>query len=393
MRRSPRRRLWYGMLLAGLVVGCATSVPKDVLHVGPGPEDIAIVTWPDDPSGQPVQVAVTSLASRRRSDPSDAPTGFRFVGLSGGRPVVLDDGPQLPGGTTGPWQGLYWQEHCALAQGRGVLAATRTAHWRKRPFWFDRFEYAGGAVDLFVLAADRSGTTRTPTLVPLEIEVPELCDGRPPSFNFNSVALAPDGTLYASVMSLARSGTAQVVPTPADTHPCEKIVKGSIYMWRPQWPSWRLAASGIPGANGLALVEREDGEKLFVSAAGSARVIEFDRDPVTGALRPDYVVHALPKGSAPDNLKVEPDGRVVVTATPSGTWTGLYLWVEQCLGVGLGSPRGEVWAVGPSGGEPTKLFSWPDAFVCPSTTIHLGDWWLGSQTMGDGIAYRPVQAP
>jgi SMP-30/Gluconolactonase/LRE-like region len=376
------------VLVVALASACARQ--PSLLHVGPGPEDMVLASWPDA-AGASSEVVVTSLAARRRCDDSPKAKGFLFIGLRDGRPEMLSEVPQVPKGAEqlGPWQGLYWQPHGAFAGGRGVLAATRTSRWRPRTLWFSKFNYVGGAVDFFTWSADHP--RGAPALERLPIDVPTLTDGRV-NFNFNAVALASDGTLYASVMSLG-GGPAVVVDPPREHAPEAAVERGALYVWRPGWPAWRLVVEELAGANGIAL--SADESRLFVNSAGSHRMLEFQRE-ADGRLAAQYVTHMLPLGSAPDNLKLVSDGRLVATGTPCGVQTGLYLLFENCLGVSLGaSPRGIAWVWSPTDGRPdgVELLRWPRTFVGPSTTVRLGDWWLGSQMVDDGIAYRPVAGP
>ncbi|MEO1251747.1 MAG: SMP-30/gluconolactonase/LRE family protein [Pseudomonadota bacterium] len=74
---------------------------------------------------------------------------------------------------------------------------------------------------------------------------------------------------------------------------------------------WRVAASGLRFANGIAA--NADGDRLYVAETSGGAVKIFDRNAQTGAL--DAVASiALP--AAPDNLTLDEDGAIWVAALP-----------------------------------------------------------------------------
>jgi len=367
-----------------LAVGCAHRSPipvDDRFRVGAGPEDLVVASWPYAPSGTSNQVAITSLADRRR--PTGRPVqGFTFIRLENGTPRPFGGTPHLPAGIdteAPPWQGLYWQPHADFAGGRGVLAATRTMRWIPAEGWRN----AGGYVDFFTWS---NAPTATPTLV-FDSRTDELRGPEGPSFNFNSVALTRDGTVYASVMSICGNAAATTIAEPTRHDPLEAVEPGAVYAWR-KGRGWRLVAR-VKGANGLAL--SPDERTLYVNSAGTGASFAFGIQQDRLVAKPDGTAW-LGANAAPDNLKLLDDGRLVALVTPRRISTGAYLLMEHYCGWSFAHPTGEVWTWNPADPERTKRleFAWPNDYVGPSTTIRLGDWWLGGQMFDDAIAVRRV---
>lgn len=275
--RMQRRCTWRPAVVVGIIVSftsCAARIhpPHDAtLAVGPGPEDLVVATWPHAPAGTSKEVAITSVAARRWADVRSA-EGFVFIGVRDGNPVVLNARPHMPDGIRSsfpPWQGLYWQPDAmpALGLGPGVLAATRTARWRPHAFWPPTLANAGGTVDFFTWGNDCPGA-REPRLV-YKASTPTLRG----SINFNAVAVARDGTVYASIMSFLTWHTAHGF-APRVHRSGDSVHRGAIYMIRPDEQQWSLVAY-VSGANGLALDKEE--RHLFVNSSGTGRVFDFTR--------------------------------------------------------------------------------------------------------------------
>lgn len=336
------------------------------LEVGSGPEDLVLT---QDSSGQ--EVLVTSLAKRARDGRKEV-VGFRYLVMTDGKPKILNAQPDTPSvpGYNGTWQGLSWQPRCQLNDGGGVLAATRT-----QSFVNGGLLKPGGAVDYFRWDCT-SGEKRlvwvgsTPVL------------GAGDSWTFNSVALARDGTAYASRMSFI-PGSAQPRLRP---EPSDKMPNGAVYILPRGSHQWQVAADQIPGANGLHL--SADERTLFVSSSGSGSVLVFERDPSDGWLKRVMNVLKLPGCCAPDNLRLDAEGRLHATGTRVRLVTGIYLLLQSKCGGSLGlAPRGATWTwehpLDASCEPQTRL--WPMVQRGQSVALPWNGWWIAGQMVEDEL--------
>jgi arylesterase/paraoxonase len=120
----------------------------------------------------------------------------------------------------------------------------------------------------------------------------------------NDVAATGPDSFYASIESIHRNGSAMEALASLTTDS-----SGGVVFW--EKGQFRLAAFDVDFGNGLAL--SPDGGTLYVAASFGREMRIYARDPATNALSLRERVYL---GAAPDNIDVDAQGRVWITAHP-----------------------------------------------------------------------------
>jgi arylesterase/paraoxonase len=150
---------------------------------------------------------------------------------------------------------------------------------------------AAHAVELFAVADD-GALTHLETFVERRMTSPNnVVAAGPRSFYVTNDAKSGREGFAASFSFLTRSAQGDILFTDGVT--------------------WRVAASGLRFANGVAL--SPDGGTLYAAETSGYAVKVYDRDMANGALRH---IETMPTPSAPDNLSVDENGAVWIAGLP-----------------------------------------------------------------------------
>ena len=200
----------------------------------------------------------------------------------------------------------------------------------------------------------------------------------PKPLQTNSVAVAPDGTLFASVLRF---------PGKELTDVRAGAVTGAIYQWTPGTADFVKLAPELSGPNGIDI--SADGRTLYISEFGRKRILIYDRADLS---KPTGQVQFA--DFWPDNVHWDDQGRLIAA--------GMNHNYDDCID----APRA---ARGPA---PTCVRRFTVEAIDPKTLRHKvlaqgethpefsnvssglvvrGVLWLGSYR-ADRIAYRPAPA-
>ncbi|WP_265593395.1 SMP-30/gluconolactonase/LRE family protein [Verrucomicrobium sp. BvORR034] len=287
------------------------------LASGPGPEDLDLIEWkgrtalltatysrarfPKEPHPKPrVGALEIYLPGEERFKPAPMASKplehFAPVGLS----VVRNSlAPGLEGKQLAYVTNAY--------PGKGLLAK-------------------GGSVEVFEVDDEAGQVKHLGTLG----NVYDVCDGRSELLHkINGITASRDGTVYATTFGTfpSRSGETQLIEPASPAG--QKRTINSIVCFTPNKDdatkgSWGVVASGINGANGLALSPGET--LLYCNAYHGRQILAFERNeqPGGGLKKCHGVVYrGLP--FRPDNLKCPPNGELWCTGQRSPVPTFLHL--------------------------------------------------------------------
>lgn len=196
------------------------------------------------------------------------------------------------------------------------------------------------------------------------IEVFEV-DARtaPPALRWVGCAIAPEALGLNAVVALPEGGFAATSPR-----------TGDVWEWHADSGWRRVPGSEDTVPNGLEI--SADGQWLYVAGFREAKMTRLSR----GQTPVQKEVVAL--GFRPDNLRMSPDGALILAAGPGNVQTPRELTQETST----------VATIDPQTLEVRPLFEHPfiEGFAAATTAIQVGDdLWLGT-FRGQRIAYVPV---
>jgi hypothetical protein len=121
------------------------------------------------------------------------------------------------------------------------------------------------------------------------------CAEVPAPYVTNSVAAAPDGTIFATVFRDPGKSLEEVR---------RGDITGALYQWTPGTPTFVRLPPGLSGPNGLEI--SPDGQTLYVSEFGKKRIVAFDRRDLS---KPKGIAQLA--GFWPDNVHWDDRGRLI----------------------------------------------------------------------------------
>lgn len=122
------------------------------------------------------------------------------------------------------------------------------------------------------------------------------CVEAPGPLRFNSIAVAPDGEMIATVFTMPGQSFGE--------HVRNGLEAGGLYQWTPGAPGFVRLPVSLSGPNGIEI--SDDGRLLYVAEMGKKRIVAFSRKDLS---EPVAASGAL--GFWPDNVHWDDRGRLV----------------------------------------------------------------------------------
>ena len=129
---------------------------------------------------------------------------------------------------------------------------------------------------------------------------PELawvgCVEAPGPLKYNSIAVAPDGTMIATVFTLPGQSF--------DRHIRKGLEAGGLYQWSPDTSGFVRLPLSLSGPNGIEI--SADGRVIYVAEMGKQRIVAFSRDDFSRPIGASETLEFWP-----DNVHWDDTGRLI----------------------------------------------------------------------------------